>query len=204
MVKKQINPIIVSLINTYVEYFYWFKLDMKISITLKFTVALLISLIVQICYSVNPLIITIANAKNNSDIINTGQILWNLHDRENFLSDMENYSIFSELLSMNDETLKISKYLPDSEKLVSDLSSLEKRILQIESFFKDMVNYHKNHEDIGTIAKNRMLKLCVNILEYSFYGPIKLLSDIIMTLFAFGSQNILSFFINKLEDVNII
>lgn len=126
------------------------------------------------------------------NIINADRSHWNSTQRESLITYMGNYSISEVIKSMNRDVQSILDDMPD--ELEKNLQYFQLLIGQIDDYFRLMVLYHQNYENlIPAINKNTMMSRCRTSLTDVSEGPVKLIHGAI-NFFAFGTKNFLDTF----------
>lgn len=152
---------------------------------------LFISTTTIICHTTKSSIAAATTRAMTSSIIAVGKSLWELSNKDNTLTEMQNYDIYNEILSMNLEIQRIFSDIPKEVVFKENLLSFERKIREIEYYYRDIVNYHRNYKSFSTVAKNQMMEILYNIMQFSLHGPVKLINEL-LDLLAFGSLNILN------------
>lgn len=144
-----------------------------------------------------------------SDIANV--LKTEISDKHLILSETSNYEIYSQFLSIKEDTKWIMKDLPESDRKIFKLylANFELKIEKIEIYYKNMVAYHEDYVNHTENSLHEMIVMSRDILQNSADGPVGMWDEII-NLFAFGPEiNILdklkeksqasgNFFLNKI------
>lgn len=155
----------------------------------------------RVCYTEEPLKVVSKIIGSTSDVHKIGQRLWNLENREQVLTNIRNFKIQQKIKPVNVDTLTVLGNAPEQDTIAENINALDQKIVEIENFYKDMVEYYRNHQNLTSSSEDSMVVSCYSVLQNDINKPMNVF-DQIVDILALRSLNILDE-LNKMSQVRI-